>query len=611
MVSDILNKTAAFFKRAWACTKKGASIAWAYTKKGACAAWALIKKAARAVRHFLRELFLDLSPLVGMQLKEKADFSFLQTKKKTITKVVFTILGFVAVTGVCYGFFFLASALKLFSLTGTIPPTVLSIVFAFMFVLSTLSCTAGLVNMLYFAKDNHMLLTLPVTGPELYVSKLLVFYLYELKRNASFMVPLFLAYGIVSNLPFGFYPWMILMFLFVSMLPVLAGAILSIPAMWIYQQMRQFRWLQAIIYAAVIGAAVYGLYSLILLIPEDLNLIAEWGTVMASFQDMLAWFETNVRPLYLLTLLITGKKIGFTHNVVFPTNATMPGSGTIFLSMTAIIVVLFILGFLLAKPLFFRMASQPFEYRKRNIDRDVPNRTLPGFLSAAKKEAKLAFRTPSEIFTNVVELFGLPLMLFLLNRLYRVMESSDLGNRFSCLFNILLMLLFMLSANVMTSSVYSREGRAAYFNKVPPTNYYPILLSKLYIRIVVQALTAAAAVTVFYKNSDYLTAKSAVLLGFALFFFATAHLFWSAEMDIMNPQTEQYGSTGEHSHNPNETLSSVFAILIPALVSAIFFFLQKENASLVWVKLFFIGFCLFALKIFTYLTKIRLYYKEK
>jgi len=575
------------------------------------AVWTFLKRMAVAVGTYFAELWRDLCPLVGMQLKEKADLSFLQTKKKAITKIVFSILGFVAVSGVCYGFFFLASALKLFSLNGSIPPTVLSIVFAFMFVLSTLSCTAGLVNMLYFAKDNHMLLTLPVTAPELYVSKLLVFYLYELKRNVSFMVPLFLAYGIVTGLPILFYPWMLLMFLFVSMLPVLAGALLSIPAMWIYQQMRQYRWLQAVIYAAVIGFAVWGLYSLILLIPEDLNLITEWKNVTASFQNMLAWFEVKFRPLYLLTLLITGRKSGFSQLLLFRGDGTIPGTGLIFLVMVALLLGLFALGYLLAKPLFFKMASQPFEYRKRNIIKNLPNNVLPGFLSAAKKEAKLAFRTPSEIYTNVVELFGLPLMLFLLNRLYRAMDIREAGAHMICLFNILLMLLFMLASNVMTSSVYSREGRAAYFNKVPPTRYFSILLSKLYIRILVQGLTAIAAVTVFYQNSDYLTLPRAILLGFALFFFATAHLFHSAQMDIMNPQTEQYGSMGTHSHNPNETLSSVFAILIPVLVSFIFFFLLKENSAVVWVKLFLIGLFLCAFQVAGYFSRIRLYYKEK
>lgn len=571
-----------------------------------------IAAAARATGHYVAETWRDLAPLVAMQLKEKADFSFLQTKKKTITKVVFTILGFVAVTALCYAFFFLASALKLFSLTGSIPVTVLSIVFAFMFILSTVSCTAGLVSMLYFGQDNHMLLTLPVTAPKLYVSKLLVFYLYELKRNASFMIPLFLAYGLVSKLPFVFYPWMLLMFLFVSLLPVLAGALLSIPAMWVYQQMRQYRWLQLLIYAAVIAGAVWGLRSLIMLIPEDLNLIAQWKEVAASFQDMLQWFETNFRPLYLLTLLVVGRKIGgFDFALIFKADSTMPGTWQIFGVMAALLAGLFLLGYLLAKPLFFRMASQPFEYRKRTILRKVPNHTLPGWLSAAKKEAILSLRTPADIFTNVVELCGLPLLILMLNRLYTAMDTRLMGNQMACLFNVLLMMLFMLAANVMTASVYSREGRAAYFNKVPPTRYYGILLSKLYIRILVNALTAVAASAVFLQNFAFMTPVAAVLLGLGLFFFSTAHLFWSAEMDIMNPQTEQYGAMGQHSHNPNETLSSVWAVLIPIVVSALFFFLLRENFDTAWLKFCLAGAVFCVLKVFTYLRKIKLYYKEK
>ena len=70
--------------------------------------------------------------LVMMQLKEKIDMSFLKTTKSTITKVVFTILGFVAVILLCFAFFYVAQLLRLFSLAGYIPVTVLAIAFSVM-----------------------------------------------------------------------------------------------------------------------------------------------------------------------------------------------------------------------------------------------------------------------------------------------------------------------------------------------------------------------------------------------------------------------------------------------------------------------------------------------
>ena len=89
-----------------------------------------------------------LKPLVMMQLKDKIDFSFLKSRKKTITKIVFTILGFVAVTAVCYLMFYISSLLNLFSLLPTVPLTVMVVIFTLMFILSCFTCTIGLMKKL-------------------------------------------------------------------------------------------------------------------------------------------------------------------------------------------------------------------------------------------------------------------------------------------------------------------------------------------------------------------------------------------------------------------------------------------------------------------------------
>ena len=127
-----------------------------------------------------------LKPLVMMQLKDKIDFSFLKSRKKTITKIVFTILGFVAVTAVCYLMFYISSLLNLFSLLPTVPLTVMVVIFTLMFILSCFTCTIGLMKKLYFSPDNQVLLTFPVKSNMIFVSKLIVFYIYELIKNPFF-----------------------------------------------------------------------------------------------------------------------------------------------------------------------------------------------------------------------------------------------------------------------------------------------------------------------------------------------------------------------------------------------------------------------------------------
>ena len=54
--------------------------------------------------------------------------------------------------------------------------------FSLMLVLSVFVCTVGLMNKLYFSKDNFILLSLPVTTNKIFLSKLIVFFVYELKK---------------------------------------------------------------------------------------------------------------------------------------------------------------------------------------------------------------------------------------------------------------------------------------------------------------------------------------------------------------------------------------------------------------------------------------------
>jgi len=88
-------------------------------------------------------------------------------------------------------------------------------------------------------------------------------------------------------------------------------------------------------------------------------------------------------------------------------------------------------------------------------------------------------------------------------------------------------------------------------------------------------------------------------------------LFWSAELDIMNPQNEQYATTGEVSSNPNEKKSTILAFIISFLVFGVSLFFFMENQTYTWLKLAIIGIVFAISRIYFYFTKIKVYYGEK
>ena len=84
-------------------------------------------------------MFKALKPLVMMQLKDKIDLSYLKNTKKAITKIVFTIFGFAAITAFIVGLLFAGKFLKIFHLAGIIPVSVMIVIFTIMEILDLMT----------------------------------------------------------------------------------------------------------------------------------------------------------------------------------------------------------------------------------------------------------------------------------------------------------------------------------------------------------------------------------------------------------------------------------------------------------------------------------------
>ena len=132
-----------------------------------------------------------LKTLVLMQLKDKIDFSFLKSTKRTIFKVVTTLLKFAVITAIIYFAFYILSYLRLVSLLPGVPLNLFTALLTIMVSLSIIVCSFGLVKTLYHAKDNALLLTLPANRTTVFTSKLIVYYIYvQSSRDRNLQGPI-------------------------------------------------------------------------------------------------------------------------------------------------------------------------------------------------------------------------------------------------------------------------------------------------------------------------------------------------------------------------------------------------------------------------------------
>nr|MBE6545344.1 hypothetical protein [Oscillospiraceae bacterium] len=552
----------------------------------------------------VKESYRAFLTLVKMQLKEKMDLGYLRSTRKLIFKLAWLFIEFAAITAVIAVVFYFIKLLSLFSLVHDIPVSVVSIVFSIMLLLSLVTDTVGLMKSLYFSKDNTVLLTFPATPSLVFFSKLATYYVYELRKSFMFTIPMFIAYGIVKGYSLYYYPWLLLMFLLISIIPVLLAALLSIPSMFAYVFLNRVKVLQYILYTVIVGGAILLLWQLIGLVPENINFVESWGDTYWEIQALLTRYTETFAPLYSFTELIVGKTVGLT-SVIFHSDTLKN-----LLIILAIGAVLLLLCFLCSKPLFCRMASTPFEFKKKNAIKEKKNAKLPPFLSAIKKEFTVGLRSNSFLKLAGVLMIAMPMAIYLLNTLYSAMNTRFLGTQMTICFNVLIILLILLMTNIDIASVYSRDGSSSYLNKVQPAPYAMLLYSKLFFPMIIALAGTVFTVYIFYVEAS-LKALDAIMIGVTVYGVYVAHLLSSAESDIMNPQYEQYATFNEQANNPNESSSGIMAIILSAIVFVIALFFSSRSDDGTWAKLAAVTVAFAVFKAFTYISKIKAFYKEK
>lgn len=544
-----------------------------------------------------------LKTLCKMQLKDRINLSFLKSVKQTIFKVVLSLLKFALITVVIYFGFYILSYLRLVSLLPGVPENLFEVIFTCLMLLSIVVCSFGLVKTLYFAKDNFMLLTMPVDRTKVFLSKLIVFYIYEFIRNLNYFLPLLVAYGLINKMPFYYFFWLVLAMFIITLIPVCIGALLSIPLMYIQNFVKSYKFLEYTLVVVLIAGVSVGLILVINSIPANFDLIGTWGTTFWNIQNFLNTFNKIFMPFTWMSIAIVGKRYGISNNL-FRLEQWIS-----ILIILGGIAIIFGLTYLLVRPMYFHMASTPFEYKKDKVTKTIPNKKRNAFWSGVVKDFKLNFRTPSKFYSLVAVIIGLPTSIFLLNKIYSAMDTRLTGTNMSIAFNILLILLIALSSNTMLAHVYSEEGNARYQLKTNPKPQMNSLVSKLVINVIGMTLSILITVIIF---ASFL--KINVLNTILIFVFIESlylgHMLHSVELDIMNPQTQRYQTEGDNLSNPNDIKSVIFAFLISIIFAFITYFLISENMNIVWTKVMLVAVVYMLIRTWLFVNKVKVYYKE-
>lgn len=551
-----------------------------------------------------------LKSLVLMQLKDKIDFSIVNEKKQLLRLLLLSLLKFILITAAVFVILYLCVQ---FIFTQDETPQVLILVLSFMLILSTISCTAQLMKNLYFADDNRVLITFPIAANKIFVSKIIVYYLYELKKSFYFLIPITLS-GVILLITKGMCNWfvaiwMFIPMLFIVMLPVLIGGLLSIPAMFIYRFLKKYSIIEAILLVALLIYAVIMIVFLINLIPENIDLQNQWPIIKESIRSFLKMVEEKlfVFSHLLYSIIGTHKNLNYTFQLI----------NFIEFGITVITdMILFILVYFLSRPFFFNMMSKNFEINKNKITaRD--NKKRGKYTTFIHKEFTINIRTMNISINYLIVYIIVPIMILFLNAMYKAMDTRRLGDLLIYSFNILLICLPFLASNALVATYYSREGRTGYLKKTKPIYALYPLFTKMIFNAIFSIPAILITVIVFGKSVNF-TWGQIIVMNFAILLLHLGHMVYSAMLDIMNPQNEQYATTGETFDNPNENKSTIYAFVISFIYALIAYKLLSESSvsgnindlTFGMIKLLIISFGYLNSTLMLFIKRIKAFYYE-
>lgn len=544
----------------------------------------------------------NIRTLLMMQLKDKVDLSFTKNKKTLINKIVLSLLLFLIITVLIYLFLFLMKNLNVFSLSNYIPSTVIGLIFSFIFIISIIQNSFKINNLLYFSNDNMVLLTLPIKVNELFLSKIILSFIFELKKNILYIFPLFIAYGILSKFQIYYYIWLIIMLIILTILAVLISSALSIIIMYLKLLFKKIKTLKIVFILSIIFITLFISLKIINLIPEDIDLYGSRGQIYFTIQDFLEKFSNNFKIIMNLIYLIIGRTYG-RYNKIFDLN-----NGFNFLYLILFQGLLFILLIFIIKPTFKKMINKNISFKKQDY-KQLDNKSHNKYLSHLKKDFLISIRNQS-YFTNIITVFLLlPILLFLLNKIYSAFSTRVLGDNLTLAFTYLMILLIVLSSNGYLATSLSREGKTLLYNYQNPINNKFVIISKLLVNFIFIFISLLLTIILLYKyfNIDF---KNSLFMFLSTIFIYIGHGLLSLEFDFMNKQNDQYQFIGDTMDNPNEKKSIINAFILSFIFFIFYLFLIVENYNEAWIKVLILSFTYLLFRLYLFNLKADTCFKE-
>lgn len=524
--------------------------------------------------------------LLRLQIDNKTDLFKTATPKKMAVSILKVLLGMiVGIVGVAVLLF------RIFSLGIHINAELLAIVLLVMQGASICFAVGHIINTLYMCHDNEMLICLPVTPNQLFISKIMLLYCKELGVNAMISLPLMISLGFLGSLDISFYLSIPLLLLVMPFFSIAVAALISLPVMAVIRFLKTRPLLSIISILTLVSVCLFGYLSLIGSFAESFNIA---GKQLETVREINA------------TVLAIGCKIP----IYFQLASAMLSFGRwyffgLYLILSAVV---FIITILFIRPFFFKIAMSSLENTTKAVQREGSFKKVSPFLSLIDREVRCIFRSPTDIFEYFLFTLLMPFIVYSYDKLLMSITVNQAGINMISGSHVMIVAILAMLSNIVSASAISREGSNFHTTKTIPVTFYEQIFAKL----TFNAIFTVGALLLTMIISFFIYPAWQVILGtISVTFAAIGHIAWSIDMDIKNPTINLQGNEESSNTSKSTPKSLLIGLVIGFLMGLLIIMYSGGGNPLTAYLLLIVASIIFAVyRLWMLILRINLCYEK-
>ena len=534
-------------------------------------------------------LFHRLKYLVLLQAGEKFRGVKKGQSKAAVFKTFLKVLAAVAVTAVLYAVFSLVKTNFSFPFDKELFTTVIFLTQ----ILSIIVCVGSMMDVLYNAKENLILMAFPCNYNEIFISKIIVFALEEIRKSCFFILPFLLSYGLVSGAGAAYWAQLLPLWLFVVLFPVLFSAIISIPAVFL----KKFLENHPVVFGVLVTVLLGGIFALVTymlsFLPTPVRLIAFYNTFMRAFHAILV--KINKFSLF---YNLMGKAM---FGQLVPVGIAVG---------LAVFAAALVLCFFVAMPFYFKAASSSAEHSTAGSHKVKKTRFNSLFMTFFRKEVKLMFRSSKSLNAALGIILVFPIISYVMNFIVAAIRTNLYGDYMTIAFNVMITLSLLSTYNANCASAISQEGSEFAVLKAAPSDTTLATWAKLALTMIVDLL-AVATMSLVITFTTTLDGKDIALMAGIILPVSLGNVLWSFQIDLLNPKINDYAVKGDAvTDNPNIAKALLFSFLISAIFGAVILLLLIDAYASGWARIYAIGYAFLLFRFYLYRNYLKVYFND-